>query len=767
MPAMNRTHPTAAQAEETSSRSRRFRLTWLAVSMLLLIPQRPAEAQSMSPPLTYGAISDRTIRPYQSLPAVGTGAPPWLLGAGSQFIDPVFGSTLLRVTDAKTRPDVTGSSWYTPSSAETNAWNTNSTMFYVAGSGGEQIPFSFDPVTMTASRIGDTTNPRGGLVLGFNSEPAFSFLDSDLIYGVINDTQLSSYRFSTATFTLLHDETTCLPPGVSTDNKGGGTYLSHDDQRILDIVGGVQDSNMYVYVWDRTLGCRWLDTQNGTASGWGGRTPVPYSGDSNFFIHHATISGNGRWVRITVAGCSPSPGGPPCLYFWDVNSSNPSLIPCNVSSPTFCGGHMVLGYNNVINQRALPINLGGDGLDFAIRPLSTPTSATALINPLLTPQQYYDDTHPSWNNVRSDEHTPVCMEAFRADDYVQRAWDGEIICIETDGVASNVWRFAHHRSCQNRNAIDGCPDLTQTTATNFWDQPRANVSQDGRFLLFTSNWEDNLGTLDIPGSGGIRPFRDDVFVVQLAAPPAQTLSFTAQPEVSARTNAASVAVGDFNSDFKVDLAVANYDAQTVSVMLGTGNGTFEAAVDYAAGALPVSVAVGDFNGDGKLDIAAANAQSGDVSVLLGNGDGTFQAALTFAVGGGPASVAVGDFNGDGKLDLAVANAGDRTISVLVGNGDGTFQAALNFAVGGGPGSVAVGDFNGDGKLDIAAANAQSDDVSVLLGNGDGTFQAALNFAVGSGPGSVAVGDFNGDGKLDVAVVNHDSGTVSVLLNTSQ
>ena len=91
------------------------------------------------------------------------------------------------------------------------------------------------------------------------------------------------------------------------------------------------------------------------------------------------------------------------------------------------------------------------------------------------------------------------------------------------------------------------------------------------------------------------------------------------------------------------------------MLLGNGNGTFQAAVSYGAGMSPSSVAVGDFNGDGKADLATANAAANSVSVLLGNGDGTFQSAVNYAAGTIPCSVAVGDFNGDGKADLAVAN----------------------------------------------------------------------------------------------------------------
>jgi hypothetical protein len=136
------------------------------------------------------------------------------------------------------------------------------------------------------------------------------------------------------------------------------------------------------------------------------------------------------------------------------------------------------------------------------------------------------------------------------------------------------------------------------------------------------------------------------------------------------------AVGDFNGDGILDLAVTDVggtvtpDSGGVWVLLGKGDGTFQPAVYYVAGGYPVSVAVGDFNGDGKLDLAVANQFAGhnldgaNINVLLGNGDGTFQAPVNYAAGRSPVSVAVGDFNGDGKPDLAVANTGGK-LSVLL------------------------------------------------------------------------------------------------------
>jgi len=234
-------------------------------------------------------------------------------------------------------------------------------------------------------------------------------------------------------------------------------------------------------------------------------------------------------------------------------------------------------------------------------------------------------------------------------------------------------------------------------------------------------------------------------------------------------NPVSVAVGDFNGDGKLDLVVVNSFSNNVSVLLGNGDGTFQTALDFDTGAGPVSVAVGDFNADGRLDLVVANFAAGNVGVLLGNGDGTFQPAVNYGAGPLPVSVAVGDFNGDGKLDLAVANqsagnAGPSMVGVLLGNGDGTFQPAVEYGAGSDTdsSSVALGDFNGDGNLDLAVANSGSTNrVSILLGNGDGTFQSAVDYAGGSS--LLAVGDFNGDGRLDTAVVDRASSTVSVLL----
>jgi len=157
-------------------------------------------------------------------------------------------------------------------------------------------------------------------------------------------------------------------------------------------------------------------------------------------------------------------------------------------------------------------------------------------------------------------------------------------------------------------------------------------------------------------------------------------------------------------------------AVLVTMYPGSAAAQFEARGSFPASANPHSVAVGDFNHDGKLDLAVADSGS-NVAVLLGNGDGTFKPAVYYTVGVGPVSVAAADFNGDGNLDLAASNSISTYVSILLGNGDGTFQAATQTPpLADYSRFVSVGHFNNDKKLDLVVIDGIC--LSVLLGNGD-------------------------------------------------
>jgi hypothetical protein len=205
-------------------------------------------------------------------------------------------------------------------------------------------------------------------------------------------------------------------------------------------------------------------------------------------------------------------------------------------------------------------------------------------------------------------------------------------------------------------------------------------------------------------------------------------------------------------------------------------------VIYPAGTNPPAIVTADFNRDGRLDLATANVSDNTVSVLLGNANGTFQPASTSATDAAPVSVAVGDFNADGKLDLATANSGSNDVSVLLGNGDGTFQAPTNINLASTPTSLAVGDFNRDVNLYLGVTSnvyypgyfggpygdwypgSYEGRVNVLLGSGTGSFSGPNTTFTDLGYHDAAtVADLNGDGFDDFVTVNADYGYVDVLL----
>jgi FG-GAP-like repeat/Abnormal spindle-like microcephaly-assoc'd, ASPM-SPD-2-Hydin len=219
----------------------------------------------------------------------------------------------------------------------------------------------------------------------------------------------------------------------------------------------------------------------------------------------------------------------------------------------------------------------------------------------------------------------------------------------------------------------------------------------------------------------------------------------------------SIAVADFNSDGKLDVAAITITGK-VAVLLGRGDGTFQSAVYYDIDSEVESVrsvASADLDGNGDIDLAVADYLGGNIYVLLGNGDGTFKQPAKMPMNGPyPQFVAIGDFNGDHVLDLITVDATGACpcISVLLGNGKGTFQAPINTKPNIGPTAIGIGDFNGDGKLDVASVGADiNSEVTILLGNGNGTFQTGTSYKVAANPQSVAVADFNGDGKLDLAI----------------
>ena len=254
----------------------------------------------------------------------------------------------------------------------------------------------------------------------------------------------------------------------------------------------------------------------------------------------------------------------------------------------------------------------------------------------------------------------------------------------------------------------------------------------------------------------------------------------------------AVAIADLNADGKQDLVVGNFDS--VAILLGRGDGTFEPAKTYGTDEIVSSIAVADMNGDHVPDLITAQcgqfgggtdcATSGFVEVWLGNGDGSFQSPVKYLSGGfGTSSIKVGDLNGDGKLDLVVANSLASTatpegnVAVLLGKGDGTFQQATPYDSGAQDAtSVSLADLDNDGHLDVVVSNLCDIDpcldgrVGVLLGNPDGSLQPVVVYDAGGYNSTwITAADLNRDGNMDVVTfsicnsVGTGVGGVGVLL----
>ena len=257
-----------------------------------------------------------------------------------------------------------------------------------------------------------------------------------------------------------------------------------------------------------------------------------------------------------------------------------------------------------------------------------------------------------------------------------------------------------------------------------------------------------------------------------------TVSFAAKVDFTTSINPYSVSIGDIDGDGKPDLAVANAGSNSVSVFRSTsvsGTVSFATKVDFTTGFLPYSVSIGDMDGDGKPDLAVANFNSNTVSVLRStsvSGTVSFATKVDFTTGTQPISVSIGDIDGDGKLDLAVTNYASNTVSVFRStsvSGTVNFAAKVDFTTGAAPISVSIGDIDVDGKADLAVANNGINTVSVFRStsvSGTASFAAKVDFTTGAYAYSVGIGDIDGDGKPDLAVAIKNSNTVSVLRSTS-
>ncbi len=437
---------------------------------------------------------------------------PVLPSANGIFIDPDFGSRILRVTDSHTAdnmnvclsfvlspPSCALRSWETPSGAESNTWNADSSKFYVMMNGNSRVAvYDFNAATLSATP--DPVNDAGAtsLINLGGSEPSWSHSNPNILYGFHAqfDHTLQQYDFSQQAYSkLLNLDTDC--PGLNlakNDTNATGMSNSFDDNRVVFRAGGqTQNDERFVGVWDRYKGCAWYDVKNDVAGGtWGIHCTgcLGYTAAQKAAItgsHNARISRDGKVLHIVVNGA------PIGNLFWVLDATTPgaAFVQC-----VDCGGHTSFGYDHLADC------CGFTGYYWRTHMALDPPDT--IVN--LAPRLDNDDQHISWNNARQGANLPFIADSYinlttvLATSTITQPDQAEILGIATDG-SNQIWRFAHNRSW--------CGD---NTTCQFWWSPRGNVSQDGRYFMFTSNMEQSLG-LDLGSPKQL--LRTDVFVVEL------------------------------------------------------------------------------------------------------------------------------------------------------------------------------------------------------------------------------------------------------------
>jgi hypothetical protein len=437
-------------------------------------------------PVLSGTISAQAVDRYPNATtdrAIHQETPMTVPSRNVVFKDPDFGSSMVRATDSTTNFKLPGTFLRTGASGENNEWSADTSKFYVIGDGGWDFAFAFDPTTMAVSSLPNAAQGQG-LALPLRPGATFSFVDPDLIYGTSNSDTLTitSYRFSTSASTPIINTRLCgvQPPLGASVVSDDDVSLSLDDRRVSISEGGSESGNhMFVVVYDKALGCRWYNTQTGQIGGqWGinGQASVT----APYLIRHAYLSKSGNSVLILVNWFG--------WYIWDLSTLKVSA--CANGSAEECGGYMSVGYNALVNGPAIK----GD-MQTAKRPLKNINQIAQLVWPV--PFDWDQERHFTWSNVDANDVIPICGSTYdyEGDTTIDQPWAGEIFCVETDGRASTVWRFAHNRAAY--------------VEPYFQTQPLGGVSRDGRFFLFTSDWDAQLGT----GTDG-QPL-SDVFIVKL------------------------------------------------------------------------------------------------------------------------------------------------------------------------------------------------------------------------------------------------------------
>jgi hypothetical protein len=431
-----------------------------------------------------------------------------LTGAGTIVTDPDFTNQIVRITDANTNPDLVNHSFQTTTSgsADQNIWNMNSTFFVIGDDEGGLNPYSFNSLTMQASRLYASSLPTtGGLRIGSQSG-AWSHTNPNLLYFkdlTSDDPVIDSMDFSdlttppdpTVVYNFATSSSHCLPSGFNGGTTWGSDVGTSADDTVFGGAwsdSGGQDTGIYAVVYKVGSGCRWYNTQTGEVGGdWGpaGSIGLPDS----YAIHNARISKDGNWLVIDNARClNTSCTGP--RYYWQVGTTTVTVG----EGGDNCSGHFTEGYTHWVNDPNEMVT--------TIRLFSTPGTFSFLVDSNPTGLAPPWDTHQSWNNANPADSVPVFTTTASPTTPFPSAYYNEILAMAADG-SGTVWRFCH-------SFITG--PLTDNSYNFDAQYGIGSVSQDGHFFIFTSDWMSSLGSTSGASTCTVGvDCRSDVFVVEL------------------------------------------------------------------------------------------------------------------------------------------------------------------------------------------------------------------------------------------------------------
>jgi hypothetical protein len=428
--------------------------------------------------MNFNAITDQSIISYPC-------TPPELGPAGSTVIDPFCGNPMIRVTDENTDAGKPGASFTTPSSSETQPWACDTSAFVIGDLSGWNWLFQFtDFQAQLLRRL-----PSGV------SNPVFSGQNRDLIW-CIDGLSINQYNRTTEQIETVVDLMDYPELGIPDEPRWYLMSLSADwwDNRVAVCLGPAQDRNSLVCVWDEVRGLCWLDTQTGVYGGWASGRIEPWE---PFLIHNLRMAKSGTAVRI-----APVMDGNK-MAFWQPGSLVFQLLTHSEQTPVLA--HQALGfstwYGNV--SKSVPFQ-------WIQAPLWNIPAWQNLMVPIPEPVPgWWSDSHisaladgadrsPLFISTENALENPITRGTPLTSD---AAGDNEILALATDG-SGRWWRLAHHYSTA----------VTSRDGTgNFYSTPRGNVSPNGEFFLFTSDWECTLG-------GDWPKQRVDVFVLRTGGP---------------------------------------------------------------------------------------------------------------------------------------------------------------------------------------------------------------------------------------------------------